>query len=76
MNQQLVRVLGRLALDGRSAWIGGVCVSLARWFGMQPIYVRGGTVIATIFFPETVIISYILLWLLLHVSKKRDAGNG
>ena len=70
MSQQpLQRIRGKLALDKSRGWLGGVCAGFAGFFGIEPIYVRGGIVIVGVFFPKTVIVAYVLLWLLLHQRK-------
>lgn len=69
MSQQLRRMRDRLGLDRRRGWIGGVCAGLAGFFNIEPIYVRGAVVIAGIFFTKTVVVVYIVLWLLLYQRK-------
>ena len=70
MSQQLQRIRSKLTLDKNGGWIGGVCAGIARYFHIEPIYLRGGVVIVGVFFPKTVIVAYILLWLLLYQRKR------
>ena len=74
MSQQLQRIRAKLALDKTSGWIGGVCAGSARYFNTEPIYLRGGVVIAAVFFPKTIIIVYVIAWLLLY-ERKRDTDQ-
>ena len=69
MSRQLRRLRNRLGLDRRRGWIGGVCAGLAGFFGIEPIYVRGAVVIAGVLFTKTVIVVYVVLWMLLYQRK-------
>ena len=73
MNQQLQRIRNKLTLDKAGGWVGGVCAGFARFFNIEPIYMRGGVVIIAVFFPKTVIVAYVLLWLLLYQRKREDS---
>lgn len=72
MSQNLQRLRTKLTLDRSGGWIGGVCAGFARFFNIEPIYVRGSVVILGVFFPKTVIVAYVLLWLLLYQRKRND----
>ena len=69
MSQQLRRIRAKLALDKKGGWIAGVCSGVARRLNVDAIYVRGAVVIAAVFFPKTVIVAYVLVWLLMHERK-------
>lgn len=73
MSQQLQRIRNKLTLDNAGGWLGGVCAGFARFCNIEPIYVRGGVVIVGVFFPKTVIVAYVLLWLLLYRRKREDS---
>ena len=75
MSQQLQHGRRKLALDKSRGWLGGVCAGIARYFGIEPIYVRGSVVIVGVFLPKTVIVAYVLLWLLLHQRKAGPRGD-
>ncbi len=74
MSRQLQRIRAKLALDKTRGWIGGVCAGIARYFNIEPIYLRGGVVIAAVFLPKTIIIAYVIAWLLLY-ERKRDTDQ-
>ena len=41
-----------LALDYDRRWIGGVCAGCANYFDIDPAFVRVGTVVTGLFFPQ------------------------
>ena len=55
--------------DRRDGWLGGICVGIGRYLGIDAIFVRIAVVVAAVFFPKVVIASYIIAWILLY---KRD----
>ena len=63
-----------LALDYDRRWIGGVCAGCANYFGIDPAFVRVGTVVTGLFFPKIVIATYLIAWLVLDRRKPRP-GN-
>lgn len=69
MPSQLERLRGGLTRDSRRAWLGGVCAGVARYFNIDPAFVRIGTVVAAVFFPKIVIVAYVISWFLL---KRRE----
>ncbi len=55
----------RLRLDKDENWIGGVCAGCANYFGIDPAFVRVGTVVTALFLPKAVIATYLIAWVLL-----------
>ena len=70
MGQQVKRLRRKLTLDQDGGWIGGVCGGLANYLGIDASYLRAGTAIAAIFFTKTMIVAYVLLWLVLYQRKR------
>lgn len=66
--------------DGR--WFAGVATGLARWLGVDPLVVRAGFILFSIFFGMGVAL-YLVLWLLMpdergeiHVERALKHGEG
>lgn len=60
MNKQLQR-------STQNKVIGGVCAGLARYFGVNPVLVRGGFLIALLAFGFGPLL-YIILWVVMPAS--------
>jgi len=52
-------------LDRRNRKLGGVCAGVARYFNIQPFFVRLGTVLVFFVAAEAVLIAYGLAYLIL-----------
>ena len=52
-------------LDKRKRKLGGVCAGVARYFNIQPFFVRLGTVLVFFVAAEAVLIAYGLAYLIL-----------
>ncbi len=55
----------RLMLDKKRNWLGGVCAGFARFWRVDPIWVRIGAVTGAFMFPQLVIALYAACWLVL-----------
>ena len=56
----------RLRLDRDEGWLAVVCAGSAGYFGIEPAFVRVGTVVTALFFPKLVIAAYLIAWLVLR----------
>ena len=54
----------RFGLDKANGKVGGVCAGLARWMGVNPLFVRMGFVAGTLFGFGSFVLVYGLIWLL------------
>ncbi len=64
-DQDIVRPAGRkFALDRSNGKLAGVCAGLARWMGVDPLWMRIGFVAATLIGFGSLIVVYALIWLL------------
>ena len=61
----------RLTLDKRNAYIAGVCAGIAHTMGIDPSFVRVGTVVAGLFLTKITIAAYLVAWLLLDDRNER-----
>jgi len=52
-------------LDRQKRKLGGVCSGVAKYFNIQPFFVRLGTVLALFVAPEAVLLAYGLAYLIL-----------
>jgi phage shock protein PspC (stress-responsive transcriptional regulator) len=52
-------------LDKRHRKLGGVCAGVARYFNIQSLFVRLGTVVVFFIAPQVVLIAYGLAYLIL-----------
>lgn len=68
----------RLRRDRTEGWLGGVCAGIARYFGIDPAFIRVGFVVAAVFFTKITIGVYIVAWILMRPSKEitpQSAGS-
>ena len=65
MIRRLDRFRDRITLDKRNGWLGGVCAGFARYFNIDPTFVRVGLIVAAIFYTKIVIAAYVICWVLL-----------
>ena len=56
----------RLRLDRDEGWLAGVCAGCAGYVGIDPAFVRVGTVVTALFFPKLMIAAYLIAWLVLR----------
>src|SRR5215510_7796163 len=59
-----VRVPRRLVRRTDNKMLGGVCAGLAEYFGLDPTLVRVLTVLATVLGAGSVIIAYLVAWII------------
>ena len=62
---RLERVRANLARDRKAGWIAGVCAGMARYFNIDPAFVRVALVVAAIFAWKVVLAAYVVAWMLL-----------
>ena len=62
---RLERVRANLARDRKTGWIAGVCAGMARYFNIDPAFVRVALVVAAIFAWKVVLAAYVVAWMLL-----------
>ena len=62
---RLERVRANLARDRKAGWIGGVCAGMARYFNIDPAFIRVALVVAAIFAWKVVLAAYVVAWMLL-----------
>jgi len=67
------RFQGRhLHLDADHKKLGGVCSGLARYFEVQPLFVRGGALIALCLAPQATLIAYGLAYFVLDEGRDSE----
>lgn len=64
----LERIRSNLARDTRGGWIAGVCAGMARYFNIDPAFVRVGAVVLAVFSWKIVLATYVVAWILLPAS--------
>lgn len=55
-----------LMLDRHRNWLGGVCAGFARFWGVDPLWVRIAAVTGAFMFPHLAIALYAACWLLME----------
>ena len=55
-----------LTLDKKQGWLGGVCAGFARFWRIDPIWVRIVAVTSAFMFPQLAIAAYAACWLVLE----------
>jgi phage shock protein C len=61
----------RLQLDRNNGMLLGVCAGLARHFGIDPLWVRVGAVVAAVVMTKLAVAAYAIAWLVLDERKSR-----
>ena len=56
----------RLRLDRDEGWLAGVCAGCAATLGIDPAFVRVGTVVTGLFLPQLTVAAYLVAWLVLR----------
>ena len=59
------------ASSGRRLQLDGVCAGLARYFGIDPLWVRVGAVVAAVVMTKLAVAAYAIAWLVLDERKSR-----
>jgi len=59
----------QLQLDSRHRKVAGVCAGLARYLGVQRVFVRIAAVIALILIPGPTLLTYAITYLLLDKNR-------
>jgi phage shock protein C len=65
MNQPLTPTQPKRLVRTQDRWLGGVCAGLARYFGIDANLVRLIVVIGTILGFGSLIIAYVVAWILM-----------
>ena len=65
MSNALERIRANLARDRKGGWIGGICAGIARYFHIDPTFIRVGVVVAAVFSWQIVLAAYAIAWILL-----------
>jgi len=66
MRDQIERLRGGLARDTERGWLAGICAGVARYFNIDPAFIRIGVVVAAVFFTKITIAAYVIAWILLY----------
>ncbi len=71
MSNRLEEIRVKLTRDPKTGWLGGVCAGAARYFNIDPAYIRVGVVIAAVPFTKLTIAAYIIAWILMSERDDR-----
>jgi phage shock protein C len=61
----------RLRLDRTNGMLLGVCAGLARYFGVDALWVRVGAIVAAVVLTKLAVAVYVIAWLVLDERKSK-----